>query len=106
MAAIHWVLTKYWVLPSILPCFHGCFIHETAAQDYRAAAQGLLIRTCCYPFVLIVFISPDARHHTAPWELPMGLLEEFSWLLKTEYGRQQGREEGTRSRDALVFLLI
>lgn len=85
------------------PCFHRySFIHEAVAWDYRAFAQGLLIRT----FVLIIFISFDARHHISPWELPMGLLEEFSLLFKTRYGRQQGQEEGTKSRAALVFFLI
>lgn len=76
------------------------------AWDYRVAAHGLLTRTWCYTVVLIIFIPPNARHHIAPWELPLGLLEEFSWPFKTKYGRQQGWEEGTRSRAALVFFLI
>lgn len=57
-------------------------------------------------FVLIIFILPDARHPIAPWEMPVDLLEEFSWFFKTKYGRRQGWEEGTRSRPALVFFLI
>lgn len=76
------------------------------AWDYGVAAQGLLTRTRCYTVVLIIFILPNARHHIAPWELPLGLLEEFSWPFKTKYGRQQGWEEGTRSRAALVCFLI